>query len=120
MIHTQEIEAITGFREHPETIEPFVRSNPNESYRLYTIFHEKELGKSFVNVYGANPEWHQAAYFISQDLGVPIQRNEWTDPLPSRGNSQESTLRALNKLSENIISRMPAIKYDENWSARRE
>ena len=56
-----------------------VRQNPDLVERIFTLFHNCELGTLYVNKYGTSQDRHHTAYFISIELGTPITRRL---PLP--------------------------------------
>lgn len=73
LLHSTLQEKMRAIREHPDLVE-----------RIFTLFHDRELGQLYVNYYGDSRDKHHTAYFISVELGTPIRRR-----LPVSGDGYE-------------------------------
>ena len=63
-----------GIKESPQRMEQVVRDDPELAFRIFDIFRDREIGKLLVVLYAENPEHHHSAYFVSLELGNPIER----------------------------------------------
>ena len=53
-----------------------VKDDPLFVDRAFTIFRDAQLGRLFVDEYADSQDFHHTAYFISVELGTPINRRQ--------------------------------------------
>ncbi len=85
LLHGTPQEKMRAAREHPDLVE-----------RCFTLFHDRELGQLYVNHYGASKDRHHTAYFISVELGAPIERRL---PKSEEGYVYDKDIRDLFRMS---------------------
>jgi len=61
---------------NPAMKEKIVHCDPHLAQYLFYVFHDREIGGLFVSKYAEDPHLHHSAYFISLELGTPLQRRE--------------------------------------------
>ncbi len=72
--------------------EKVINESPDLAIRLIHIFGKLDLAlaRGFIEKYAQSEQYHHTAYFIAQDLEIPMQqRKAWIDPFPTKGDHYE-------------------------------